>query len=218
MFPQKLVFPDGKTFHQQNADPLRLQPGHGDEAMQLGKELEKELESCTASPHPRLRGPHFSPVIPSSRMWMGWEELSCQYSTPGSRHPNPIITPTPLAPRDVSPTVSAPPNLTVALSEVPGEPRGPDVPKDEALQTTPAWPALLIGNILQDLASCRRRLAERGLAARQFCHRDCRPRVVVCVFAQRIGGSALVWEVLLCLQVAKRWMGFVFFLFLKARW
>lgn len=41
MFPQKSAFPDGKPFHQQKAELLCLLPGHGDEAMQLGKELQE---------------------------------------------------------------------------------------------------------------------------------------------------------------------------------
>ena len=70
-----------------------------------------------ASPHPaapaasRQQGPRSSPVLPGSRMRIGREEPSCQPSTQpaapcdpstGGCHPSPIVTPTLLAPRDVS--------------------------------------------------------------------------------------------------------------------
>jgi len=68
MFPQKLVFPDGKTFHQQNADALRLQPGHGDEATQLGKELKGSWRAARLhrTLRPRLRAGSKDPAPPGA--------------------------------------------------------------------------------------------------------------------------------------------------------
>lgn len=52
---------------------------------------------------------------------------------------------------------------------------------------------LLIGNILRDLASCQRRLADRGLGAQQVRHWGWRSRAAARVFAVRIGGSACLF-------------------------
>lgn len=107
MFPQKLVFPDGKTFHQQNADPLQLQPGHGDEATQLGKELKGSWRAARLHriPQPRLRAGSKDPTPPRCFPVAGCRSSgrSRAVSTaPIQRHPE---IPTPVA---VTPAPSSP--------------------------------------------------------------------------------------------------------------